>query len=493
MKDLGLLLPEIYLIATVIGLVLSESAHHGERVRLILPTALLGLGGAFIQTLVSYQQGAVQLFGGALSLDGFSLYFKLVFLLLASVVVSSACLGEELEGGSRAEFCALVLIGSLALMLAGESANLFVSALSIQAASLVGYLLAGFGRRQHQSAEAAVKWLAVASTSGVFLLLAAMALFIHTGSANIYEVHQRLVLSPPGPAFCLAVFATLFVGLSSAMVAFPSQLWSIDVLQGAPSPAGVFLAAGVRAAGFAVAARLWVVVFSQAALDPGKWLPLGGWDWTLWVAFCAGLSFLMPAFLSLRQTNAKRLLACVALSQTGLLLLGLLILEEVGLAAILFNLVVDLASLAGVSYVLSLGVARSGTAELVGLRGSLRDRPWEAVALLCFSVSWLGLPPFAGSIGKFALIGAAVRREWHVLAVLGLGAMTLTVVSAGRLLLTLLLPSTEKTAGDSRTGPSLAVEQRVFLFCLGVPLVLAPIFADSLLRWASQSLRFIFW
>jgi hypothetical protein len=105
-------------------------------------------------------------------------------------------------------------------------------------------------------------------------------------------------------------------------------------------------------------------------------------------------------------------------------------------------------------------------------------------------------------VGKFALIGAAVRREWYVLAILGMGAMTLTAISAGRLLLALLLPSpstgmrteagSETDAGaSSLTG--LAVEQKAFLFCLGIPLVLAPIFADSLLRWASQSLRFIFW
>jgi NADH:ubiquinone oxidoreductase subunit 2 (subunit N) len=119
----------------------------------------------------------------------------------------------------------------------------------------------------------------------------------------------------------------------------------------------------------------------------------------------------------------------------------------------------------------------------------------EALALICFVLSWLGLAPFAGGIGKFALLGAAVRREWYMLAAMGLVAITLTVVAMGRLLLNLLIPVPPLEAAGERSqgGDGILRGRKIFLLALGAPLALASVFSDALLRWASLSLRFIFW
>jgi NADH-quinone oxidoreductase subunit N len=324
-------------------------------------------------------------------------------------------------------------------------------------------------------------------------LFAATALFIQTGTADIQELHAVLLSTPPSGEFSLLVFAMLFLGLSIPMMIFPGNFWAVDVVQGAPSGAGAFLAAGIRAAAFAVAARIWFALFAQPALEPGKWIPLGSWDWTQWLAVSSGLSLVMPALLSIRQTDARRLISCVALVEGGFLLLGLVVLEELGLAAILFSLLIGTASFIGVLYVLSLSVARTGGSDIASLRGSLRGRPWETVSMLCFSACWLGLPPFGGSVARFALLGAAIRREWHLLAALGLLAMTLTVIATGRLLLQLLLPLA--APGEQRDAePAEGSRSRqVFLLSLLVPLALSTFLAEPLLRWASLSLRFIFW
>ena len=83
MNSFALVLPELYLFVTVLGLVLGESAHHEEKVRLVLPTSLLGISGALIQTLLSYRGDPAQAFAATLSIDGFSLFFKTLFLILA--------------------------------------------------------------------------------------------------------------------------------------------------------------------------------------------------------------------------------------------------------------------------------------------------------------------------------------------------------------------------------------------------------------------------
>ncbi len=496
MNALIFLLPEIYLVATALGLVVAESSHHGERVRLALPTSLLGISGALIQVLLSYRGGPTQIFAGTLTVDGFTLFFKMLFLALAAIVVTSACIGHEIPRRLRSEFCSLALLGTVALMLAASSSNLFVTVLALQLAGCVGYFLAGFQKESARSAEASVKWMMSSLVSGVFLLLGAMVLFLMTGTVNLYELSQLLSAGGYSAREAVLVFSIIFLGLSMPMMIFPGHLWAADVLQGANTAAGTYLAAGLRAATFAVASRVWVIVFSSANGDSGRWLPMGGWDWTRWLGFSAAMTLVLPALMSVRQQSAKRLLACVATVQGGFLLLGLLVLEEIGLAAVLFGLLVELLSFGGLMFVLSLAVSRSGSDELDRLRGCLRGRPWESVALLLCSIAWVGLPPFAGQIGRFALMGAAVRREWFILAFVGLLATVLTVGAMGRLMLTVLDLGGESrsrvvqgSAGLERTP----FDVRSFLVGVLVPLATVTILADWLLRWTSHSLKFIFW
>ena len=111
--------------------------------------------------------------------------------------------------------------------------------------------------------------------------------------------------------------------------------------------------------------------------------------------------------------------------------------------------------------------------------------------MVCFSASWLGLPPFASSVARLALLGAAVRREWYALAGLGLFAMTLTAIATGRLLLGLLVTGPAGARADMEGEDDRG--RKVFLLALLLPLVLSTFLAEPLLRWASLSLRFIFW
>ena len=103
MTDFFLLLPEIFLIVTFVGIVIGEIGYHGEKVRLISLTALIGLAGAFVQVLLSYRAGGAQVFGNVLSIDGLSLFFKLFFILLAILAVVTSLHTQEICTKKRAE------------------------------------------------------------------------------------------------------------------------------------------------------------------------------------------------------------------------------------------------------------------------------------------------------------------------------------------------------------------------------------------------------
>ena len=101
MKDFLYIMPEILIAVTLAFVVASEITHEGERFRLITMISLLGLGSAFFYTIYSYQYGSKPVFGGGLCLDGFSLFFKLIFIALAALSTVSVGQTKEIDPTRR--------------------------------------------------------------------------------------------------------------------------------------------------------------------------------------------------------------------------------------------------------------------------------------------------------------------------------------------------------------------------------------------------------
>lgn len=490
MNDILFLLPEIYLAFTLALVIASEVAYHGEPRRLITGLALLGLGGAFIQTLLAFRVAPVLVLDQALSMDGLSLFFKLFFILLGALTLLAARSSRELSEVNRPEFSALIIGCTLAMSIAVSATDVLVIFLSIQVLNILGFLLAGFSKRSIRSTEAAVKQLAFGAVSGLLFLFAIAMLFASTGSVSLLDLHRQLVQAPLPNQAALVVFVLIFLSLGFQMATFPMSLSAPDVIEGSPTPVSGYLAIAPRVAGAAVAVRLLLVLFAQPNLEPGRWQILGGVDWPRIVGLIAGLTMVSGALLALRQTSAKRLVAYLAVVESGFLLLGLLVLDQVGVGALLYSCLMQLFALTGAFLVLSHFWDELGTDRLSELKRLPRQAVPEAVALVLFLASLVGLPPLPGFIGKFALVGVALQHQWSFLAVLAVLAMAISVIALSRLAYGLM--------GDLRALPSQPASldsrpRRIFLGALFIPMFLLGIFAEPLLAWVTRSIRFILW
>lgn len=489
MSEFFLLLPEIFIALTLGFVVFGEITYHGERHRLIGPTALVGLSAALIQTLITYQHGPAQVFHGALTVDGLSLFYKIIFISVAALSILTSAQTREIPQPKRTEYYALILAACLAMCLAASSADMLLAVLSLQFLNILGFFIAGFGKRSVLSVEAAVKYMVFSSVALAMFLYGLAMLFAHTHSLNIYEMHRALVASPLPDQVMLIVFVLVFLFFAFQIAAFPMYLWAPDVLQGAPTPASAFLSIGSRAAGLAVAIRFLITVFAKPGIAQGQWEVLGNLDWTKIVAVLAGATLLVGALLAFRQGAAKRLVACLVIAETGYLLLGVLVLDQVGLAAILYNGVIELFAITGIYFVLSYIYDEIGSDEIKDLAGVMGRAVPESVALILFLLTLIGVPPFPGFIGKFTLIGAAVRHQWLGLAAIAIFSMALSLVAVARLSYGL--------AGNLQVGLSSPLPsargRKWFLGALLVPLAIVAIFAELVLDWAGSSLGFIFW
>ncbi|MFZ9595168.1 MAG: NADH-quinone oxidoreductase subunit N [Bdellovibrionia bacterium] len=488
MREFFLILPEVCIVLTLAFVIAGEITHSGERIRLIGTAALIGIAGALIQTIISYGYGPTKVFGGSLSIDGFSLFFKLVFMTLGMLAIFLMFQSKEIAVGRRTEYIALVLASILSMCLVASASDLVVAFLALLFMNLISYVLAAYGQKSAYSAEAGIKFLAFGAVSSALLLYGFAILFASTHTLNLYEMHQALLANPLSFEVMWVVFSLCFLAFSFQLGTFPMYLLVPDVLEGAPTPVSAFLSIGPRAAGFALVTRLLIVLFAQPGAVPGRWEVLGEMHWTQIVSLVSGITMIVGALLAFRQQGAKRLVSDLVVAESGFLLMGLLVLDEVGIAALLYNLVVQLFALIGIFFILGFLVDELQSDRLVCMRGMLKRAVPECICLILFLFCLVGSPPLPGFIGKFTLIGSAIRHKRLALAGVAIFSMVLSIASVTRLSYDLISP----VKGESPAAVPVSYSRKTFLAFLIIPMALVGIFANFVLGWAGRSLGFIF-
>ena len=170
MSDFFFIMPEILLALTVFLIILAEITHYYEKNRLIVMISLLGLAGAFLQTLLSYRAEAALVFGGTLSIDAFSLFFKLFFILLAMLTIVALSHTKSIKSSTKIDCCILILSATLAMCFVASASHLILIFLSVLFLNLMAHFLLAVGKRSKLSTQVSIKNL-VFSAIEIGLLL----------------------------------------------------------------------------------------------------------------------------------------------------------------------------------------------------------------------------------------------------------------------------------------------------------------------------------
>jgi len=152
-------------------------------------------------------------------------------------------------------------------------------------------------------------------------------------------------------------------------------------------------------------------------------------------------SLVLGNFSALRQTSARRLLAFSSVAHAGYMLLAFDLPAGVGtvnLSGLWFYLVGYAVATAGALTALATLSGREDTGDdLVGLAGQGRAHPFHGVVATIFLVSFAGVPPTAGFLGKYLIFAGLVGKGQLYVT---LFAMVMAVVGAAyyfRLVVTL--------------------------------------------------------
>ncbi|MGE5568834.1 MAG: NADH-quinone oxidoreductase subunit N [Rhodospirillales bacterium] len=458
------ILPEMILAAVATLIMVLEPLTPAPRKRALGYLAFLGFAAALAGAAVAgWRPGPA--FSGMLEVDGFATFFRLLVILaglLVTLVSFSYLRREEAESG---EYYALLLYSVAGQTLMVSAAELIVLFIGLEISSIASYVLAGYLRREKLANEAAAKYFLLGSFATAFLLYGIALTYGATGTTRLSGIAQALSDLRMAAAGILTgtAAALMLVGLAFKISAAPFQVWAPDVYQGAPSPVTAFLAAGPKAAAFAVLLRVFMTAFAPLT---GRWLAI---VWSLSL-----LTMIAGNFAALLQTNIKRLLAYSSIAHAGYVLVAVTAHSEEGVEAAMFYLAVyvfmNIGAFAVVAY-----FARKGEryVEIEDLAGLGERQPVIAALFAVILLSLIGVPPTAGFLGKFYIFKAAIKAGLVWLTVLGL----LNSAVAAYYYLRLIVIMYMKEPGESLLDlPRMAVSTRAALWTSAAALVILGLF-----------------
>jgi NADH-quinone oxidoreductase subunit N len=343
-------------------------------------------------------------FYNTIRVDTFSVFFHVVMLLIALVVILTSLDYLDVQRIRSGEYYALALFGSVGMMLMSSAVELVLIFIALEISSISTYILAGMRRRAAESAEASLKYFLLGSFATAFFLYGVALVFGATHTTNVYGIAKYLQGQPSTLAY-LAV-GLMFVGLAFKVGSAPFHVWTPDVYEGSPAPVVALMSTSPKAAAFAVLLR---VLFATGA---------PGWFWIVWVS--AVLSMTLGNIGALVQQNVKRLLAYSSIAHAGYILVAFASSQQVGVSAVIFYLAsyaaMNVGAFAVVSHFASAGEKYVTLDDYAGLG---RRSPILAAILTMFLLSLIGIPVTGGFFAKFYVFSAALKSNLVGLTIIG--------------------------------------------------------------------------
>jgi NADH-quinone oxidoreductase subunit N len=484
--SLSFFYPELILSGTILLLiVLDLLARNKQSLAMI---ALAGSAAALIATFDLYGAQPGWLFHRMMILDNFSLFFKVVALAAAILCIWMSLGSNEIKQVYQGEYYTLLLTCTLGMLFMASSSNLLMAYLSLELVSLTSYVLTGFLPHNRRSSEAALKYLIYGGVASGTMIYGMSWIFGMTGSLDYGAIQTALAQKEINKAALFMAFVFIMAGFGYKIVFVPFHMWSPDVYQGAPTPFTAFLSVASNAAGIAIMIRFFFPGVSRMLPD-GNWTFVSGVEWPHVLLFLSMITMTVGNLCALNQRNLKRMLAYSGIAHAGYMMMGLAVLNNDGLSAILFYVVVYLIMNLGAFLVVGMIANVTGDEDIDAYRGlAWRGAVVPAVCLTVFLFSLTGVPPFAGFVGKFFLF-SAVLKEGGAFALLALVAAINSVISLyyyAKIIKTMFLdfPNPEDRA------VSLAVYDFTLLIPLTVLTVIFGIYFSPLVQYTSKSLSF---
>ena len=266
----------------------------------------------------------------------------------------------------------------------------------------------GSGRREYS----AMKFLIFTFLGSAFMLVGILALFFSTGTFDMTELPDKIAAARIAGELIVPagmIFTLLIIAFAVKLPVWPLHTWLPDAHTDAPTAVSVMLAGVLLKMGGYGMIRISAGMFPEVIVE---------------AAFAIGLfgviNILYGAFVTLRQTDLKRLIAFSSVSHMGFVLIGISsvagaagVVSPVGLSGAALQMFTH-GTIAGLMFlVVGLMYEKAHTRYIPDLGGLATRMPVIAAVFLLAGLASLGLPGTSGFVSEILVfLGAFPVYSW---------------------------------------------------------------------------------
>ena len=394
------MIPEALLVLALIIVFFADFClHKSERKVGVLGKLTAAL--LLCQTIMLTTVVPAEAFGGMYVATQAAQVMKLILTFGTFIVVVMAEPWLEREASKYAgEFHLLVLSTLLGMYIMMSSGSFLLFFLGLETASVPMACLVAFDKWKKQSAEAAAKYILVATFSSGVMLYGISFVYAATGTLYFDDVAvamgNKYMFSP----LQLMGLVFFFSGLAFKLSLVPFHFWTADTYEGAPTPITGYLS--VCSKGAAAFAALVILVKAFGPM-------IDYWEYMLYVVIV--LSITIANLFAIRQSELKRFMAFSSISQAGYIMLAVIGGSQMGMASLMYYvLVYVVANMAVFTVISTVEQNNGGATKMSAYDGLYQTNPKLAFLMTLALFSLAGIPPFAGMFSKFFVFMAAAEQ-----------------------------------------------------------------------------------
>ena len=292
----------------------------------------------------------------------------------------------------------MLLASSIGLVLSSDIFNIYVF---FEIAGISAYILSAY-KKTPSALEAGIKYLITGAVASVFLVFAIALIYLNIGSLNLAIIAQNFETLPYNLKLLISII--LLIGFGFKVEIFPLNFWVVDVYEGSTSLINALFS------GIVVKAYLFVFFHMLYLFLPSE-------EFSLFLIYLGAVSMLVAEIAGLRQTNLKRLFAYSSLGQVALIFTAFAMQNADAIQAALFIVLAH--SIAKTIIFLALTNIRKSSQSFHIESLKELNAPFLRAVMLIAMLSLLGIPLFAGFIGKFLVLKSlAVDGLFGVLVII---------------------------------------------------------------------------
>ncbi|MEO1996827.1 MAG: NADH-quinone oxidoreductase subunit M [Planctomycetaceae bacterium] len=332
----------------------------------------------------------------AMGVDGISLPFVLLAAMLTvlCVSVSWTSVRERVP-----QFYALLLLAETAMIGLFSAANLFLFFIFWELMVVPMFLLIGVWGGPSRI-KSAVKFLLFTLAGSVLMLVGMVGLYSATGTLDFRALAQFASETGLDHGLQNGLFVCFLAAFAVKVPMFPVHTWLPDAHTEAPTAGSVILAG--------ILLKMGAYGFLRVSLPV---LPEAVQVFRTSMLVLSVVAIVYGAYVTLVQTDVKRLIAYSSVSHMGFVTLGLFTLNKYGVEGAVLQMI-NHGIISGALF-LCIGMIyeRTHTREIKDYGGVARAAPVYAAFLTLFCLAAAGFPGLNSFVGELLIIGGAFQSD----------------------------------------------------------------------------------